>query len=141
LPGATASFARSGGRATQFSLNTIEVSAKILHKRGASGAPEEIRTPDSQIRSLEVASLEPSCEQARDLTPVSRRKSQKVPASVLRSLAWPTIKKTEPIPFPVEVTVNGVKVTVTLMLKPGTTVSLVENEQQETKEDRPQGET
>jgi hypothetical protein len=30
-------------------------------------------------------------------------------------------KKTEPIPFPVEVTVNGVKVTVTLMLKPGTT--------------------
>jgi hypothetical protein len=34
-------------------------------------------------------------------------------------------RKTEPIPFPVEVTVNGVKVTVTLM----------------TREDRPQGET
>ena len=50
-------------------------------------------------------------------------------------------KKTEPIPFPVEVTVNGVKVTVTLMLKPGTTVSVVENEQQEAKEDQPQGET
>jgi len=50
-------------------------------------------------------------------------------------------KKTEPIPFPVEVTVNGVKVTVTLMLKPGTTVSVVKNEQQETKEDQPQGET
>jgi hypothetical protein len=50
-------------------------------------------------------------------------------------------EKTEPIPFPVEVTVNGVKVTVTLMLKPGTTVSVVENEQQETKEDQPQGET
>jgi len=49
--------------------------------------------------------------------------------------------KPEPIPFPVEVTVNGVKVTVTLMLKPGTTVSVVENEQQETKEDQPQGET
>jgi hypothetical protein len=39
------------------------------------------------------------------------------------------------------VTVNGVKVTVTLMLKPGTTVSAVENEQQETKEDQPQDET
>ena len=50
-------------------------------------------------------------------------------------------EKTEPIPFPVEVTVNGVKVTVTLMLKPGTTVSVVENEQQETKEDQPRGET
>jgi len=31
-------------------------------------------------------------------------------------------KSDEPVPFPVEVTVNGVKVTVTLMLKPGTTV-------------------
>ena len=31
-------------------------------------------------------------------------------------------KPDEPVPFPVEVTVNGVKVTVTLMLKPGTTV-------------------
>jgi hypothetical protein len=50
-------------------------------------------------------------------------------------------KKSEPIPFPVEVTVNGIKVTVTLMLKPGTTVSVVENEQHETKEDQPQGET
>ena len=45
------------------------------------------------------------------------------------------------IRFPVEVTVNGVRVTVTLMLKPGTTVSVVENEQQETKEDQPRGET
>ena len=50
-------------------------------------------------------------------------------------------KKSQPIPFPVEVTVNGIKVTVTLMLKPGTTVSVVENEQHETKEDQPQGET
>jgi hypothetical protein len=33
-------------------------------------------------------------------------------------------KPDEPVPFPVEVTVNGVKVTVTLMLKPGTTVTL-----------------
>jgi len=33
-------------------------------------------------------------------------------------------KRDEPVPFPVEVTVNGVKVTVTLMLKPGTTVTL-----------------
>ena len=32
-------------------------------------------------------------------------------------------KRDEPAPFPVEVTVNGVKVTVTLMLKPGTTVT------------------
>jgi hypothetical protein len=32
-------------------------------------------------------------------------------------------KTDEPVPFPVEVTVNGVKVTVTLMLKPGTTVT------------------
>ena len=39
------------------------------------------------------------------------------------------------IRFPVEVTVNGVKVTVTLMLKPGTTVSLAEDEQQDSKED------
>lgn len=29
----------------------------------------------------------------------------------------------EPVPFPVEVRVNNVKVTVTLMLKPGTTVT------------------
>jgi hypothetical protein len=50
-------------------------------------------------------------------------------------------KKNEPIPFPVEVTVNGVKVTVTLMLTPGTTVSVVENDRQETKEDQPQSET
>jgi ribosomal protein S4 len=50
-------------------------------------------------------------------------------------------KKQEPIPFPVEMTVNGVKVTVTLMLKPGTTVSVAEKEQQETKEDQPQDET
>ena len=48
-------------------------------------------------------------------------------------------KKSRRIPFPVEVTVNGIKVTVTLMLKPGTTVSVVENEQHETKEDQPQG--
>ena len=39
------------------------------------------------------------------------------------------------IRFPVEVTVNGVKATVTLMLKPGTTVSLAEDEQQDSKED------
>jgi hypothetical protein len=32
-------------------------------------------------------------------------------------------KRDEPVPFPVEVTVNGVKVTVALMLKPGTTVT------------------
>jgi hypothetical protein len=32
-------------------------------------------------------------------------------------------KRDEPVPFPVAVTVNGVKVTVTLMLKPGTTVT------------------
>ena len=32
-------------------------------------------------------------------------------------------KSEEAVPFPVEVTVNGVKVTVTLMLKPGTTVT------------------
>ena len=43
--------------------------------------------------------------------------------------------------FPIEVTVNGVKVTVTLMLRPGTTVSIAENEQQETNEQQPQGET
>ena len=60
---------------------------------------------------------------------------------MLRLLGMADYKKSEPIPFPVEVTVNGVKVTVTLMLKPGTTVSVVENEQQETKEDQPQGET
>jgi hypothetical protein len=29
----------------------------------------------------------------------------------------------EPVPFPVEVTVNGIKVTVTPKLKPGTTVT------------------
>jgi len=56
---------------------------------------------------------------------------------VLSSHAWPTIKKNRADPL----SVNGVKVTVTLMLKPGTTVSVVENEQQETKEDQPQGET
>jgi hypothetical protein len=32
--------------------------------------------------------------------------------------------KREPVPFPVEVTVNGVRVTVTLMLKPGTAVTV-----------------
>jgi len=40
---------------------------------------------------------------------------------VTRSMPDDT-KPDEPVPFPVEVTVNGVKVTVTLMLKPGTTV-------------------
>ena len=30
--------------------------------------------------------------------------------------------KPEPIPFPIEVVVNNVRVTVTLLLKPGTTV-------------------
>jgi ribosomal protein S4 len=49
--------------------------------------------------------------------------------------------KPDSIPFPVEVTVNGVKVTVTLMLKPGTTVSVAEKERQETKEDQVQDET
>jgi hypothetical protein len=49
--------------------------------------------------------------------------------------------KPEPISFPVEVTVNGVKVAVTLMLKPGTTVSVAEQEQQEIEEDHPQDET
>jgi hypothetical protein len=29
----------------------------------------------------------------------------------------------EPVPFPVDVTVNGVRVVVTLMLRPGTTVT------------------
>jgi hypothetical protein len=33
-------------------------------------------------------------------------------------------KPDEPVPFPVEVTVNGVTVTVTLLLKPGTAVTL-----------------
>lgn len=30
----------------------------------------------------------------------------------------------EPVPFPVDVTVNGVRVVVTLLLRPGTTVSV-----------------
>lgn len=30
----------------------------------------------------------------------------------------------EPVEFPVEVTINGIKVTVTLLLRPGTTVSV-----------------
>jgi hypothetical protein len=34
--------------------------------------------------------------------------------------------KPEPVTFPVEVTVNGVRVTVTLTLKPGTTVTAAE---------------
>jgi hypothetical protein len=38
----------------------------------------------------------------------------------------PDDKKPEQVPFPVEVTVNGVRVTVTLMLKPGTTVTVAE---------------
>jgi hypothetical protein len=37
-----------------------------------------------------------------------------------------TPEKPEPVPFPVEVTVNGVKVTVTLMLKPGTAATVEE---------------
>ena len=36
---------------------------------------------------------------------------------------------TKPRPFPVEVVVNGVKVTVTLMLKPGVTVEVSTPEQ------------
>ena len=36
-------------------------------------------------------------------------------------------KLDEPVPFPVEVTVNNVKVTVTLVLKRGTTVTNVQN--------------
>jgi hypothetical protein len=35
----------------------------------------------------------------------------------------PDDAKREPVPFPVEVTVDGVRVTVTLMLKPGTAVT------------------
>jgi len=38
----------------------------------------------------------------------------------------PDDARREPVPFPVEVTVNGVRVTVTLMLKPGTTVTVEE---------------
>jgi hypothetical protein len=34
--------------------------------------------------------------------------------------------KPEPVPFPVEATVNGVRVTVTLLLRPVTTVTLAE---------------
>ena len=34
------------------------------------------------------------------------------------------VEKCEPVKFPVEVTVNGVRVTVTLVLKPGTTVAV-----------------
>jgi hypothetical protein len=44
--------------------------------------------------------------------------------------------KPAPREFPVEVVVNGVKVTVTLLLKPGTEVSVV---RQETKEQRSEG--
>jgi hypothetical protein len=44
-------------------------------------------------------------------------------------------KPDEPVPFPVEVTVNGIKVTVTLMLKPGTTVT------QEQKPEQPKSTT
>jgi hypothetical protein len=36
--------------------------------------------------------------------------------------------KPEPIPFPVDVTVNGVRVVVTLLLRPGTTVEHVKEE-------------
>ncbi|MGA9320897.1 MAG: hypothetical protein WBW06_07560 [Xanthobacteraceae bacterium] len=39
----------------------------------------------------------------------------------------PDDAKPEQVLFPVEVTVNGVRVTVTLMLKPGTTVSVEES--------------
>ena len=42
----------------------------------------------------------------------------------------------QPVEFPVEVTVNGVRVTVTLMLRSGTEVSVVG---QETKEQRGEG--
>jgi hypothetical protein len=40
----------------------------------------------------------------------------------------PAADKPEPIEFPVEVTVNGVKVVVTLLLKPGTKVSVKSDE-------------
>jgi hypothetical protein len=38
---------------------------------------------------------------------------------------------TKPRPFPIEVAVNGVKVTVTLLLKPGVTVEVSNPEQPE----------
>ena len=38
----------------------------------------------------------------------------------------PDDAKPEPVAFPVEVTVNGVRVTVTLMLKPGVAVTVEE---------------
>jgi hypothetical protein len=34
--------------------------------------------------------------------------------------------KPEPVPFPMEVAVNGVRVTVTLLLRPGTAVTVEE---------------
>jgi hypothetical protein len=46
-------------------------------------------------------------------------------------------KPDEPVPFSVEVTVNGIKVTVTLMLKPGTTVTR-ESERKPSKPEPPQ---
>ena len=46
-------------------------------------------------------------------------------------------KPDKPVPFSVEVTVNGIKVTVTLMLKPGTTV-VRESEQEPSKPAHPQ---
>jgi hypothetical protein len=48
------------------------------------------------------------------------------PSSARLTGAMPDDKKPEQVPFPVEVTVNGVRVTVTLMLKPGTTVTVAE---------------
>jgi hypothetical protein len=36
----------------------------------------------------------------------------------------PRHDKPEPVEFPVEVAINGIKVTVTLLLRPGTTVSV-----------------
>jgi hypothetical protein len=48
------------------------------------------------------------------------------PSSARFRAAMSDDKKPEPVPFPVEVTVNGVRVTVTLMLKPGTMVTVAE---------------
>ncbi len=43
-------------------------------------------------------------------------------------LRWPMADDDKPSPreFPVEVTVNGIKVTVTLLLKPGTAVTVAD---------------
>jgi hypothetical protein len=57
---------------------------------------------------------------------LKRKRDFRPPSSARLPAAMPDDKKPEPVPFPVEVTVNGVRVTVTLMLKPGTTVTVAE---------------